>query len=554
MLLVWKNQWQNMAKNKFPRGLSQRDGSWWIRIQRDGKRIQYPIGRVDQLSVNDASAILSKARLASWQHGVEAAKITTTPTQPHQNSSNGFGSLSSVVEDFLDRNGRVLGKLRPTTIRNARSIFSQPRCDAIRDMRVESLTPEVLRAWFDQELYKDPENAKALDNTRRFLFRIFGYAIEKYLINVNPLASSKNWGGEGYKPRKNRIEVTDKNEIGYFLAALICYEPSQKKKTYQTTKDLIIFWIFTGLRSKEARELKWKYVDFENQIISLPASLMKGKRDFQIPLNPILNTMLRNRWDTANNNKSYKSEGYVFTGKDGVNPIQNVRKSIDSLCQYAGIDKHISYHDIRRTNTDIFLEVEKDPHRRQLMRGHAPKNITEEYNIDKMPMIEFRRNMRKIQDLLSSRLPFYHASGTLNYNSETDNIEDNRLAPITLLEQMLYPRIWRDGDFKNNAVYDLEEKDWMTIPDDLAFNDYYKMIKIILDPQLVRNVKDGKYSNDEWLNMSEDGSFKVRIKGLMEDRIGILAILGFDVEKAKDEKAKDIVREAVFEVDITKYK
>ncbi|EOM4470002.1 tyrosine-type recombinase/integrase, partial [Escherichia coli] len=41
---------------------------------------------------------------------------------------------------------------------------------------------------------------------------------------------------------------------------------------------------YTALRTKELRSMLWKNVDFENRIITIDASVMKGRRIHVVPV------------------------------------------------------------------------------------------------------------------------------------------------------------------------------------------------------------------------------------------------------------------------------
>ncbi|MBX9570391.1 MAG: tyrosine-type recombinase/integrase [Candidatus Obscuribacterales bacterium] len=53
---------------------------------------------------------------------------------------------------------------------------------------------------------------------------------------------------------------------------------------HEVARDFLLFLLLTGLRVGEARLHKWKYVDFENEILVVPRELTKGDREHRLPL------------------------------------------------------------------------------------------------------------------------------------------------------------------------------------------------------------------------------------------------------------------------------
>lgn len=70
-------------------------------------------------------------------------------------------------------------------------------------------------------------------------------------------------------------------------------------------KHYFVFFLFcTLLRIRSQAYLKWEYIDFKNQVITIPANLMKTKREHTIPITTQMNKVL--------NALEHTSE-YVFT-------------------------------------------------------------------------------------------------------------------------------------------------------------------------------------------------------------------------------------------------
>ena len=74
-------------------------------------------------------------------------------------------------------------------------------------------------------------------------------------------------------------------------------------------RDFYLFLLFTGLRSEEARSVKWNQVDLNRGIVHFP----KTKTDpFNLPLSDFLIDLLKQRKDCEKTNAEFENSLWIF--------------------------------------------------------------------------------------------------------------------------------------------------------------------------------------------------------------------------------------------------
>ena len=82
-------------------------------------------------------------------------------------------------------------------------------------------------------------------------------------------------------------------------------------------RDFYRFVLLTGLRSENARMLKWGYIDFKSGTVTSPDEIVKGDKGFRVPLSAHVLKMLGERkMDNSNRGYSTGDDGWVFPTRD----------------------------------------------------------------------------------------------------------------------------------------------------------------------------------------------------------------------------------------------
>lgn len=117
---------------------------------------------------------------------------------------------------------------------------------------------------------------------------------------------SKDLRGALKSKKTEHFRTIDLKDLPSFIKAL----KENKARLYESTRNAVWLSMHIFLRPKEIRTLKWSYVDFDNALITIPAEVMKMKRDLLVPLSKQVIRILKAQ-ETA---VSPLSTEYVFPG------------------------------------------------------------------------------------------------------------------------------------------------------------------------------------------------------------------------------------------------
>ena len=104
---------------------------------------------------------------------------------------------------------------------------------------------------------------------------------------------------------------------------------------------LMIFLLVTGVRSGVAKSLRWSWINMEKQIITVPPSIAKNKKQNTIFLNTTAMDILKR---LAGINPTY-----VFINPMTQLPYNDFKKSFKTALKAAQISDSVRIHDLRHT-------------------------------------------------------------------------------------------------------------------------------------------------------------------------------------------------------------
>ncbi|MEM6675260.1 MAG: integrase family protein [Planctomycetota bacterium] len=171
-------------------------------------------------------------------------------------------------------------------------------------------------------------------------------------------------------------------------------------------RDLQLFLVLTGLRSTDARTVRWEHVDFEAGTLHRPKPKGGEDRAFTVPVStPVLN-LLRRRHDE--NPLIYPDDkGWVFPSTDIKGQVTYVRQPRESRYDERGMKvKYLpTPHRLRDTFASAAHEARVHPLDLKVLMNHslpAGDDVTEGYI---RPSIEHLRGcVEQIAEFLKSRM------------------------------------------------------------------------------------------------------------------------------------------------------
>ncbi|MAE50729.1 MAG: hypothetical protein CMH27_02855 [Micavibrio sp.] len=250
------------------------------------------------------------------------------------------------------------------------------------------------------------------------------------------------------RPIRKRTEHLEINsDLEPFLIALSQY--NFVKDSEKTARDVIVLILTTGLRSQEARSLKWGNIDFARKRFTIPDP--KNRRPHVVPMTPLTYTMFRMREQLPD------KTDYVFRIKGNTKSphVTDIRKTIKNICVKAEI-KTVTPHDMRRTFSTTLNSLGVGFADQKHLMNHKEKDVTLSHYIQ--PNIEvLRGHLFKVVDFYDRKIPhFTQGQGVSKFTSGTlrfclYNVGD--LTPELLdnpLEEDAEYQAYADHDFWEN--------------------------------------------------------------------------------------------------------
>jgi integrase len=166
------------------------------------------------------------------------------------------------------------------------------------------------------------------------------------------------------------------------MVAILAY----LKATDVVLHDLITWLYWTAMRIGSARQLEWTSIDRETWSFVLPAEHEKSRKARALPLLPVLQDVLKRRWDAHIEyaQRTGVLVPWVFWRIHRGHPCQviDARKAWASACEAAGCRGRV-IHDLRRTALRNMRLAGIERRDAMLISGHRTESVFERYNVDR---------------------------------------------------------------------------------------------------------------------------------------------------------------------------
>lgn len=279
--------------------------SWIVRLQADGKRRDFGLGSLKDVTLGQAREEAARLRRA-FRSGVDpveekrAAKLArlTIPT---------FRVAAETAHEEQKAGWRNV-KHRQDWLSSVRSYVFP----ALGDTRIDKIDAPMIRDVLMPIWLTKPETARRV---RQRIRTIIGWAASKGYRP--PLDFSVMDAGLPKQPRKD----------GHFAAMEWASLPaffSQLQGANETNGRLaLMFTILTAARSGETRGATWAEIDLDAAEWTIPARRMKAEREHVVPLSAPALEILRRAQERRTN---ARSDAVIFPGKEG-QPVSDMTLS-----------------------------------------------------------------------------------------------------------------------------------------------------------------------------------------------------------------------------------
>jgi integrase len=197
------------------------------------------------------------------------------------------------------------------------------------------------------------------------LNEIMVYAVNTGLVTSNPLAGI----GKAYQnPVKQHLPTLKPDQLPTLLKTL-------SFANIKTTTRCVIEWqLHTMVRPNEAAGARWDEIDFENNLWSIPAERMKGKKPHVAPLSTHALSLLEIMKPISSRSN------YIFPSNSNIKKHTNASTANVAL-KRMGFENQLVAHGLRSLASTILNEEGFDPDIIEAALAHIGKNeVRNAYN------------------------------------------------------------------------------------------------------------------------------------------------------------------------------
>ncbi|MCG8054653.1 MAG: integrase family protein [Candidatus Thiodiazotropha endolucinida] len=193
-------------------------------------------------------------------------------------------------------------------------------------------------------------------------------------------------------PMKRRKTVIKAYQLPAWYQAVEALKSPENPTSHFVIADLLRLILFTGLRSSEARKLRWEHVNFEDRTLTIPDP--NNRHTFVLPLSDMVFDILQERRELALNE-------YVFPGKDGKGFLIEPKRQMARVTEQSGVD--FKLHDLRRTYATILdmMDLSRNTIKR-LLNHKSGYDVTDEYIVSDVE--RFRKPVQQVADFLKEQI------------------------------------------------------------------------------------------------------------------------------------------------------
>ncbi|HEM6679568.1 tyrosine-type recombinase/integrase [Citrobacter koseri] len=240
---------------------------WRMRYRFDGKEKTLVIGPYPEISLTEARAKQSEAKMKLLA-GVDPAEQKQAIKKKEKEAA--ADSFEDIFREWHAHKSKVWSKGYADEMM---SMFTDDILPVIGHLKMEEVEPMVLLKVI--RLFEDRGAMERADKARRRCGEVFSYAIVTGRAKYNP---SRDLAGAMRGYRKKNYPFLPMHRIHEFQKALNGYGG------WVISKIATQILHYTAMRTVELRSLVWTGIDYENRLISVDPSVMKGRKLHVVPM------------------------------------------------------------------------------------------------------------------------------------------------------------------------------------------------------------------------------------------------------------------------------
>ena len=282
-----------------------------------GRQERLTLGRYPTLSLARAREKVDAA-LRSVEAGVNPAEEKRSRRTEHILC----GTVRGVADDYIERHA----KRNTRSWRETKRLLDLYLLPGFGDLKIELLTRRMIRDLVDDVV----DQGKPVQANRVLVavHAMLAWAVEREIIELNPASGIKKPTRER---ERERVLSDDELRAVWSACETIGYPAGP----------LVQLLILTGVRRGEVRAMRWREVELEKRLWTIPGERAKNGQAHVVPLSKAAELLLRGL-------PTFEDGDHIFTCSGGAQPYTNLikpKRRLDELSEVTGW----TLHDLRRT-------------------------------------------------------------------------------------------------------------------------------------------------------------------------------------------------------------
>lgn len=249
---------------------------WRMRYRFEGKEKTLVIGPYPDITLTEARAKQSEAKMKLLNGVDPAEQKQAIKKKEKETAADSFGDI---FREWHAHKSKVWSKGYADEMLK---MFNDDILPIIGHLRMDDVEPMVLLKVIRH--FEDRGAMERADKARRRCGEVFSYAIITGRAKYNP---SRDLAGAMRGYRKENYPFLPMHRIHEFQRAMNAYGG------WIVIKIAAQVLHYTAMRTVELRSLAWAGIDFENRLISVDPSVMKGRKIHVVPMSDQVMELLR---------------------------------------------------------------------------------------------------------------------------------------------------------------------------------------------------------------------------------------------------------------------
>ena len=328
-----------------------------LRSNINKKTVRVTLGRFPKITVEQARK-QAKIKLSVIVTGKNPNKVKKADTAKAT-------TIRQCFEDY--KNSR--SSLKNATAKSYENTLNQYLPDWL-DKPLLSISRDMIEKRHKSIGKKSPSRANTV---MRILRAIFEYAHGKYeddsgapIILHNPvkrLSHVKAWNKE-----TRRNTYINSRDLPKWYQTVASTPEWLDSNSAELIRDYLLLILFTGLRRREATQLRWDWIDIDEKVLTIPET--KNGHSHTLPITNFLLDILQER--------SSNESDFVFPGNGKSGHFEEPKKLIAKIREKSGVD--FTLHDLRRTFITIAESLNiRDYTLKRLLNHRSGGDVTDGY-------------------------------------------------------------------------------------------------------------------------------------------------------------------------------